>query len=454
MTNVDRVAADIKNNVQQLRGLPVFTRDFTRMYTSIPQETLVEKVKLAIEEAFDWHSAKAKIPRDQLRVKVTCPSPGKSHASFAAKGILLTEVVELLDKVCTEVYFQQGDRGSVRRQVRGLPMGGKASAELANLYCYAIESQFIDNLIQLGKIDEAKSWYHTWRYIDDLLGFGDRQNAWDQINYGMEHVDTTDTRFNKRTQKGQAVFLGMRIFTNPDGVWTSVQPKGEGWAWLPRKFIDYSSCHTHYTKWYMFKGLLIRALTICNSQNDFFNAVVHYAQGLVSRGFPASSLLKAWRKFAFAKLKHPPARRNLTAQFKDWLSQQDFKDAYPNEEAQRQARYEKSKATFTGTLMCGRVATNHILTALKKKPVSVQYMQEMAEGMAQKECSLLYSSNADTVHDLASDPRGNYAADTLLSILQQETGLVCQRWNGFVPESSKAFLVGSGQHWQAVIKDK
>ena len=295
VTNVDRVAADIKYNVDILRGKPVFTRDFTRMYTSIPQETLVEKVQTAVQEVFEWHSTKTKPPFDQLRVHVTYPRPNKAHACFADKGFSFAEIVGLLTKVCFEVYFQQGKEGAVRRQARGLPMGGKASAELANLYCYAVESQFIDNLIQQGKIDEAKSWYYTWRYIDDLLGFGDRGNAWTQIPYGMEHVDTTDIKFHEPTKKGQAVFLGMRILTNPDGVWTSVQPKGEGWMWLPRKFIEYSSCHTHYTKWYMFKGLLIRAFTICNTQRDFLRAAIHYAQGLIARGFPASALMRASR---------------------------------------------------------------------------------------------------------------------------------------------------------------
>jgi len=156
---------------------------------------------------------------------VTYPKPNKALAN---NGFSFAEVVELLSKVCFEVYFQQGKEGTVRRQTSGLPMGGKASAELANLYCYAIESQFIDDLIRQGKIDEAKSWYYTWRYIDDLLGFGDRGNAWTQIPYGMEHVDTTDTAFCEDTKKGQVLFLGMKILTNPDGVWTSIQPKGEG----------------------------------------------------------------------------------------------------------------------------------------------------------------------------------------------------------------------------------
>ena len=454
VTNVDRVAADIKYNVDILRGKPIFTRDFTRMYTSIPQGTLVEKVQTAVQEVFDWHSAKTKTPRDQLRVHVTYPKPNKAHACFSDKGFSFTEVVDLLSKVCFEVYFQQGNEGSVRRQTRGLPMGGKASAELANLYCYAIESQFIDNLIQQGKIEEAKSWYYTWRYIDDLLGFGDRGDFWKQIPYGMEHVDTTDTAFSERTKEGQAVFLGMRVLSNPAGVWTSVQPKGEGWMWLPRKFIEYSSCHTHYTKWYMFKGLLIRALTICNNQEDFFRAVVHYAQGLVSRGFPASSLLKAWRKFAFEKLSNPLARRTLTTQFKEWLSKQNFDAAHPNEQAQQQTRYEKAKAQFTGTLMCGLVAVNHILKARHKPCLTARYMQEMAEAMAQKECALLYSCQPNTVFDLATDPRGNYAADTLLNVLETHVGLVCRRWIPLCSVTSDILLVGSGQHWQAIIKDK
>ena len=333
-------------------------------------------------------------------------------------------------------------------------MGGKASAELANLYCYEIESQFIDGLIQQGKIDQAKSWFNTWRYIDDLLGFGDRKDQWQQIDYGMEHIDTTDTKFCAQTRKGQAIFLGMRILTNPDGVWTSVQPKGDGWAWLPRKFIDYGSCHTHYSYWYMFKGLLIRALTICHNQNDFFNVVVHCAQGLVSRGFPASALLRAWRKFAYEKLVHPTARRTLTNQFKEWISQQNFSSAHSDERSQQQTQYNNFLSQFQGTLLCGLAAVNHILAHENKPQLTAQYMHEMAQNMAQKECCLLYSSNPDTVHDMAVDPRGNFAADTLLHVLETHTCKTIKRLNHFSFVKSPALLVGCGQHWQAVTRDK
>ena len=173
VTNIDRVAADIKHNIHDLQGRCAFTRDFTRMYTSIPQEKLVEAVQRAITEVFQWHSSKTKVPFDDLRVKVTYPKPGHAQACFAKEGLPFSKVIEILTKVCTDVYFQQSPGGAVLKQKQGLPMGGKASAELANLYCYAIESQFIDGLIQQGQIDEAKKWFYTWRYIDDLLGFGD-----------------------------------------------------------------------------------------------------------------------------------------------------------------------------------------------------------------------------------------------------------------------------------------
>jgi len=210
-----------------------------------------------------------------------------------------------------------------------------------------------------------------------------------------------------KTKKSQATFLGMKILSSPDGIWTSVQPKGDGWAWLPQKFIEYSSCHTHYTKWYMLKGLLIRAMTICNNQKDFMHAAMYYTQGLIARDFPQNTIMRAWGKFVYEKVTHPAARHHLTNQFKQWLGQQDFSAAHDDESIRRRKRLEKTRAKFVGTLMCGLTATNHILRSLNLPPVSAEFMQEQAALMAEKEDRLLHSSSPDAVHDLAIDPRGN-----------------------------------------------
>ena len=452
VTNIDRVAADIKNNVDVLKGQPVFTRDFTRMYTSIPQVELVATVRLALEEVFAWHASKIQAEPKDLRVKVSFPRVGHGEACFSKKGFTFDEILQMLQAVCTEVYFQQAETGRVLRQKQGLPMGGKASAELANLYCYVKESRFIDSLIQQGRLEDAKRWFNTWRYIDDLCGFGDRGNMWQEISYGMEHVETTDIRFSPLDQKSQVVFLGMKVVSNSDGISLSVQPKGDGWAWLPQRFIDYSSCHTHYTKWYLFHGLLVRALTICSSEEEFFKAVIHYAQGLIARGFPATSLKRSWNAFCYAKIQNKLARRNLTQKFIEWVNSQDFSACHLDEEAQRKQRKTKTMGKYIGTLACGMHALNHILRAYHKPLVTAEDIHSTASEMADKEEALLYASDSTMVLDLALDPRGNYPVDVLLHMLQSRLGLPMTRWAEGQPLHSAVLLVGSGQHWQAVVK--
>jgi len=102
----------------------------------------------------------------------------------SAHGLSFEELHEILKNVCTKVFFQQSENGHFFCQGGGLPMGGKAASDLACLYCYAIESEYIDRLIIEGKIQEAKDWFNTWRFIDDLLGFGNR-NWQDIVVWGM-----------------------------------------------------------------------------------------------------------------------------------------------------------------------------------------------------------------------------------------------------------------------------
>ena len=112
VTNVDRVAADIKHNMNILTGQPVFTRDFTRMYTSIPQTQLVASVKGTIQEVFEWHSKKTAIPVSDLRVKVTYPTANHAVASFAKEGFTFDEICEML---CRSAQMFISNKGRMER---------------------------------------------------------------------------------------------------------------------------------------------------------------------------------------------------------------------------------------------------------------------------------------------------------------------------------------------------
>ena len=104
--------------------------------------------------------------------------------------------------------------------------------------------------------------------------------------------------------------------------------------------------------------------------------------------------------------------------------------------------------------MCGLHAVNNILRALKVTEVTTAEIHTLARDMAQRECSLIYAQDAITVMDLEVDPRGNYAVDVLLYLLESRTGFKSTRWSPGNPVLSSVLLIGSGVHWQAILRQK
>ena len=60
----------------------------------------------------------------------------------------------------------------------------------ANLYCYVIESRDMDEMNQQYGVAACRIYKNVWRYIDDVLGFGEVD--WKMFNYGMDHKDTME----------------------------------------------------------------------------------------------------------------------------------------------------------------------------------------------------------------------------------------------------------------------
>ena len=145
------------------------------------------------------------------------------------------DVCQWVAEVLQGTYIKPVPNGPTWQQVIGVPMGGKCSSELANLYCYSVESTTIDRCIEQGAHNVAKSMFHRWRYIDDILGFGEQN--WQILDYGMEHKKTNDSHM-------RAVFLGMSIDTSGDYVRLALEPKGVAWKWKPQRYLNWSSVHT------------------------------------------------------------------------------------------------------------------------------------------------------------------------------------------------------------------
>jgi hypothetical protein len=63
--------------------------------------------------------------------------------------------------------------GTLFQQVVGIPMGTNCAPLLADLFLYSYESEFLQKLVKDKKMQEARAFNFTYRYIDDVLSIND-----------------------------------------------------------------------------------------------------------------------------------------------------------------------------------------------------------------------------------------------------------------------------------------
>ena len=63
------------------------------------------------------------------------------------------------------MVIQQGENIEVLVRKQGISMAGKASSEIANLYCYAIEAQMVSDLTGQYGEPAARKFANVMRYI-------------------------------------------------------------------------------------------------------------------------------------------------------------------------------------------------------------------------------------------------------------------------------------------------
>ena len=278
-------------------------------------------------------------------------------------------------------------------------------------------------------------WANTWRYIDDLFGFGDRR--WDALNYGMEHKDTSLIAHK------EVVFLGMHVKRGQSNLLLEVWQKGTGWQWKPQRFIEYTSCHTPWTKKFLLKSLLVRAATICSTTAGFKRAVEHYVQGLLARGCATSHLQKSWDSFASSRLKNRWTMRNeLSAWFRRLISGNKVQPPSQQAVSKKRAKHR--------LLLCGLNAVNAVLAVMERPLIAREQLDDLNDNLAVEEALVLDEGEA---MDNATDPRGNYPVDVLMAALRTYADCKCERLKPQSP-SPGLFLVGNGLHWQVVAANR
>jgi hypothetical protein len=153
---------DVLNTIDALNDLrkaeDINTYDFSTLYTMIPHDDLKLKMTWVIDTAFFNDSKKY-----MFVSKYNTTWYKRKNTLRVSKEKLIEYINYLIDNI----YITVGN--NIFRQIIGIPMGTDCAPYLANLYLYALESKYLQDLMK-NDIHTARKLSLSY-YIDDLLMF-------------------------------------------------------------------------------------------------------------------------------------------------------------------------------------------------------------------------------------------------------------------------------------------
>ena len=167
------------------------TFDFSTLYTTIPHSKLKDKLRELVQLCFIKKNG-------QRRYKYLVLGRDRSyfvkHHSDSTKKFSETDIYNMLKFLIDNIFVMFG--GHVFQQTVSIPMGTNCAPLLADLFLYSYEADFIQGLLKKNEKKLARSFYFTFRYVDDVLSlnnsrFGDFVDRIYPIE--LEIKDTTDT---------------------------------------------------------------------------------------------------------------------------------------------------------------------------------------------------------------------------------------------------------------------
>jgi hypothetical protein len=296
------------DNMQQNVGL--YSGDFSTMYTAIPQDDLVLNVNHAITEAIKYVAQSPDFHTGWNRIGVRVSAGGKcSWVRIAgsssvdhndkARTLPQAEIVKLTNFVVENAYVAHGSR--VYRQTIGIPMGTNPGPVFANLYLYAYESRFIDNIEETQGIKAARTYHLTFRYIDDVLSLDNPgwhaavSRSSDQGGIYPSALVLSKTSVTA----DDANFIGVRVRAEPGRrkLRLSVYDKRSSFPFHVRRYPLMCSLIPRSIPYGVFLGQLHRGNRICSDASGFVDFAVDVAIALRRNGCSLRRLRELFQRF-------------------------------------------------------------------------------------------------------------------------------------------------------------
>ena len=269
------------------------TYDFSTLYTSIPHQQLKDNLSSFVERVFTFKDKEFIVPNLYTKKAYFTSINCKHKKVCFSKEDLLECLFYLIDNSYV-VY-----RSTIYRQVVGIPMGTNSGPQIANVYLYVYEFNFIQSLITAGDVETLKKLKDIFRYQDDLISFNDNGLLGTLLStiYPPEMVINCT---NISPRKCHYLDLCISIYKGKFSVSLYDKRKDFSFDVISYPFLD-GNIPTALS-YGVFTSQLVRFVNINSSFKGFIRDVVGLVRKLVSQGFDLAALRKKFVTFYDRKL--------------------------------------------------------------------------------------------------------------------------------------------------------
>ena len=278
---------DFLNNSSSAKSVNSF--DFKKLYTNIPHDKVIGKLSDLIKRCFD--DKKVKYINVSKNFKASWSDKTRLNWSLS-----FDDIIELFKYLIDNIYVKF--RGSIFKQIVGIPMGCDCAPQVADLFLYWYEHDYISKgvLVDDPAIHLLK---HASRYIDDLNVPNIDSNICESICYDIypEELDIvpTNTSFSNTT------FLDLDISVIDGKFISKLYDKRRDFGFKVITFPNLRSNIPNKTSYGTFIGELYRTCKSSTRYEDFIHDVKLLINKLINQKFEKSLLYSCLNRFLRSK---------------------------------------------------------------------------------------------------------------------------------------------------------
>ena len=282
--NSGQVLQDIKEINARKGARNIANYDFSTLYTKIPQTDLKEKLKAVVDKGFKG---------GQNQFITLNKKSARWGGDEVSKDTVNKEIIfNMIDTIIDNAFFTFGTR--VYKQCIGIPMGIDPAPQMANLYLYCYEYNFMEKLTN-ENYGVAKKFNYTRRFIDDLNTLNnDRKLEMHNAEGKIYPKEMVLNRENINDEKGTFLDLSEEIIDNKIKI--KLYDKREDYNFEIVNYPHLDSNIPEKIAYGVFTSQLIRYARIFTHKEDLIARVKLIIDRLIKKKYTIEGLKKTTRK--------------------------------------------------------------------------------------------------------------------------------------------------------------